>query len=82
MKLSQYNITIILSYLTTIIYLIWSIIIVKEDMETGKIKNIKIMQGIKIIGIIIFVHIINTVSGNLGYSKSYMNLSFYKFYFI
>jgi len=82
MRSNPYNLTIILSYITTIMYLIWSISIVKEDMETGKIKNIKIMQGIKIIGIIIFVHIINTVSGNLGYSKSYMNLSFYKFYFI
>lgn len=84
MSLNQYlsNPVYILNSITAIFYVIWGVSVVKEDWETGKIKNQKLILGLKVLFIILFAHIINTVMGISGKSSSFLNLNFYRFYFI
>ncbi|HOL63201.1 MAG TPA: hypothetical protein PK103_07545, partial [Elusimicrobiales bacterium] len=57
LSLKQYanKIPEIISYISIALYIIWGISIVREDFETGKIKNSKIILGFKIISALILI---------------------------
>ncbi|MEF3280834.1 MAG: hypothetical protein K6357_07715 [Elusimicrobiota bacterium] len=84
MNLNQYsnNILNLISYISLAAYLLWGVSVIKEDRETGKIKNSKILLAFKITGILIFANLINTVVGYYGKSSNYLNFIFYKQYMI
>lgn len=84
LSLKQYTNKIpeIISYITAAVYILWGISIIKEDLETGKIKNQKIIYGLKFISVIMLINIINTIAGYSQINTNYMNLLFYKNYMI
>lgn len=63
-------------------YIIWNFIIVKEDFESGKIKNHNLIVGLKIIAIIFSINLILTIIGELGHVNVYLDKKFYLNYSI
>ncbi|HPO94443.1 MAG TPA: hypothetical protein PLD81_00360 [Elusimicrobiales bacterium] len=84
LSLKQYanKIPEIISYISIALYIIWGISIVREDFETGKIKNSKIILGFKIISALILINVINTIAGYSNIATNYMNVLFYKNYIL
>ncbi len=83
MSLNQLNnIPSYLSIFALISYILWGINISKEDFETGKIRNSKIILGLKIVSVIILLQLINTIAGYTGNSQIYIKINFYKDYII
>lgn len=84
MNLNQYinKIPEMVSYISLFVYVIWGISVVREDLESGKILNKKIIFAIKTTFILLLIHIANTISGYLGLSTNYLTIKFYQYYII
>ena len=72
----------LVSLLSLISYFVIAARILKEDREKGKIPNKDIILGMKIVFILLFINLLNSVLGKMGYNKSYLTFIYYKFYFI
>ncbi len=74
------NISIALFYLAGFFYVIWGVFIVKEDFETGKIKNLHIITLFKFTLFLLLTHLTLTILGNYGYVSKYLTYKFYQYY--
>lgn len=75
------QLSLILPYITAIFYVLWGINIIREDIETGKIRNVLLINAFKFISSILLIQITLTILGKLGYLKNYLLPQFYLYYF-
>ena len=75
------NLSLILPYVTAVFYLSWGISVIREDIESGKIRNALLISASKFILIILSIQILLTMLGSFGYIKNYLLPRFYLYYF-
>lgn len=69
--------SIILPYISSFLYIVWGIIILRDDFQTGKIRNSILLMGLKIIINILIIHLTLTIIGEFGYVNFYLDKKFY-----
>lgn len=73
----------IILYSTAAVFAIWAIDIVAHDMRTCKIKNSKLIVGLKILAGFLLLHIVLTAAAEIGvYSGISLKPAFYTAYII
>ncbi|MGC9069848.1 MAG: hypothetical protein ACP5IO_00875 [Elusimicrobiales bacterium] len=83
MSLKQFvdNLSIFLFYASAFFYITWGIFIIKEDFETGKIKNSHIILAFRFTLFMLLIQLTLTLLGSYGYISNYLTNQFYIYYF-
>lgn len=74
--------TTILNIVALLAYLLWSIDVVRCDIESNKIPNRKIILGFKILIVLFVLSFLFSFLGERGVAISHFNFLFYKMFFI